>query len=556
MTTPIPIARYRRVSTQAQEDGTSLEGQQAACAAYEAANGLVCVADFQDVMSGATADRPGLEALLQAAQRGQIRAVVVYHLDRLSRDVTDALLLLRKLHDLGLRVHDTTSGVLPVEIDIVTLVKMWFAAEERRTLRRRMTKGLRDKARVHGLHTAQGADARFGYRYVLNERNQRVLAINPDEADVVRRIYDMYLNEGLDTRRIALRLTAEGVLTPLQRGRHVAVSAARRRADPRMWQISTVARILSDTMYYGEKIHFSDHCEYGHSANGKKSRKVIAKRPPEEWVIVQVPAIVARETYDAARLRSERNRNACKRNEKHFYLLSHRIRCHCGYAMSAVTKTAQTGQYMCGGRKPLVAAPCTQPRIIRHIVDEAVWAWLRGALTPDKIADCLAQEAATRDERIATIQKRHDTVRAQISEIEQRDERIKIAYVSGAFSLDEMTRHRTGIDAALRALRADLAEIDATIMRERHGYEDDQQIISYAHGLHGALDVLSDAERREIVELLDVRVVLGHDVKTAARWADVTARLVADGRVELPAARGGGGPIASKEQSSTPFTRS
>jgi site-specific DNA recombinase len=85
----LDVCAYYRVSTKGQgdDDKLGLPMQRQAVEAYCAAQGHRIVATFEDVgHSGATADRPGLAALLAAASAGLFAGVVVYRWDRLARD--------------------------------------------------------------------------------------------------------------------------------------------------------------------------------------------------------------------------------------------------------------------------------------------------------------------------------------------------------------------------------------------------------------------------------------------------------------------------------------
>lgn len=113
-------AIYARVSTAEQADpglnGGSLESQEARCRAACEARGLDVARVFIDAgQSGGTLERPALADLRQAVADGEVAAVVVYAVDRLSRRQADTLALLEEFeqHGAGLMAasqpFDTTS---------------------------------------------------------------------------------------------------------------------------------------------------------------------------------------------------------------------------------------------------------------------------------------------------------------------------------------------------------------------------------------------------------------------------------------------------------------
>src|SRR5829696_7085769 len=78
---------YCRVSTAAQEEGTSLDTQEARCRAYAEEHGLVVSGVYREVYTGAELfDRPQLSALRELVRRREVEVVIAFALDRLTRN--------------------------------------------------------------------------------------------------------------------------------------------------------------------------------------------------------------------------------------------------------------------------------------------------------------------------------------------------------------------------------------------------------------------------------------------------------------------------------------
>lgn len=103
-------ACYVRVDINRQVHNTSIPNQLERTAAYIESQGWDLVATFTEAgKSGANLDRPALTAARQAAQRGEYDILVIYTLDRLTRDIDDLFLLRREFRAAGVRiwtVHD------------------------------------------------------------------------------------------------------------------------------------------------------------------------------------------------------------------------------------------------------------------------------------------------------------------------------------------------------------------------------------------------------------------------------------------------------------------
>ncbi len=143
------IATYLRVST---EDQT-IEPQRLELAGWIDRNVFTAVGEWSDVLSGARAERPGLDALIQKCRAGGIDAVAVVKLDRLGRSVINVVTLIAELERLGVAVICTSQGIDTrsanpcgkMQYQIIAAV----AEFEREIIRERTKAGLR-AARARG----------------------------------------------------------------------------------------------------------------------------------------------------------------------------------------------------------------------------------------------------------------------------------------------------------------------------------------------------------------------------------------------------------------------
>jgi DNA invertase Pin-like site-specific DNA recombinase len=142
-------ACYIRVSTVGQNEA----GQRREIARWLKGNGIEGARWFVDQETGDNLDRPGFEALQQAVFMGEIDAVVVWKLDRLSRTVRDGLNTLCDWCDRGLRIVSVTQ-----QIDfngtvgkMIAAVLFGVAEMEQETRRERQAAGIA-AARERGVY--------------------------------------------------------------------------------------------------------------------------------------------------------------------------------------------------------------------------------------------------------------------------------------------------------------------------------------------------------------------------------------------------------------------
>lgn len=121
-------AIYVRVSTDEQADkGYSLPSQIEACRKFAEQKGLDIVALYQDDISGtrSISSRPDGGQLQREIESGHIKAVIVYQIDRLSRDIVDLLTSVRDWLRFGVEIYALDVGQVTSELDIVLVIKGW-----------------------------------------------------------------------------------------------------------------------------------------------------------------------------------------------------------------------------------------------------------------------------------------------------------------------------------------------------------------------------------------------------------------------------------------------
>ena len=148
---PLPnCAIYARVS---KRDGQDPENQLLALQTYAAACGWPVVEEFVDRETGSTMNRPGLEAMLRAADEKTFNVLLFYRLDRLTRTgIKDTLQILQTLDSLGIVYHSLKEELFrnhgPLGHLIVS-IHATFAQVERQAISERTKSGLQ-KARKAG----------------------------------------------------------------------------------------------------------------------------------------------------------------------------------------------------------------------------------------------------------------------------------------------------------------------------------------------------------------------------------------------------------------------
>jgi len=235
------FALYLRKSTDEQAD--SLETQRSNAAAWCQGRGDV-VRPFED--SGISRSefsperRKGWFALLAAAQRGELDAVVVRDLSRVGGSIGRALVFVEDLLAAGVRLFTYADGreiTGANALDCVTLALQFFGAQsEVESIRSRTREALATKARTGKV----AGGSTYGYvNAPAPDGSGRVRVIDPAQAAIVRDIFRRYA-AGQGLRAIAKALNAAGV----------ASSRAGRRGTG-SWAPSAIHAILRRPIYRG-----------------------------------------------------------------------------------------------------------------------------------------------------------------------------------------------------------------------------------------------------------------------------------------------------------------
>jgi site-specific DNA recombinase len=281
MTVPLRAALYLRVSTARQaEHDVSIPDQKRQGEAYCEARGYRLVETYVEPGASATNDRrPEFQRMIEAgtSKPAPFDVVVVHSFSRFFRDAFDMEFYVRKLAKNGVKLLSITQemGDDPVH-QMMRQIMALFDEYQSKENAKHVMRALKENAR-QGFWN--GSLPPIGYRVVAAEQRgakvKKKLEIDPLHADTVRLIY---------------RLALEGDGTTGQMGVKKIVSYLNRNRiftrDGGRWGIGQVHRILTRRTYVGE-----------HEFNKRSKSKEL--KPVSEIVVVPVPPIIERETFDA-----------------------------------------------------------------------------------------------------------------------------------------------------------------------------------------------------------------------------------------------------------------
>ena len=209
-----------------------------------------------DGITGTTMKRPGFQKMLTAIEAGYISAVFVKDLSRLGRNYIEVGKLTEEFFpQYDVRLIAVSDGVDSDEGDneftpFRNIMNEWYAKDISK--KRKIVNKMKGNA---GIPLSQPP-----YGYTKNPDDPRFWVIDPEAADVVRRIYDMAL-EGYGLAEIANALGKDGIVNPTYywRSRGVNRSGSKSTLEPTKWGHTTVKKILTLQEYCGDVINFKSY---------------------------------------------------------------------------------------------------------------------------------------------------------------------------------------------------------------------------------------------------------------------------------------------------------
>lgn len=231
------VAAYCRVSTDSDEQATSYEAQIEHYTEYISKNPDWVLAGIfaDDGISGTnTKKRDEFNRMIDECHAGNIDMIITKSISRFARNTLDCLKYIRELKDKNIPVYFEKESINTMDAkgEVLLTIMASLAQQESQSLSQNVKLGLQYRYQQGQVQVNHN---RFlGYTKDADGH----LIIDPEQAEIVKRIYREYL-EGLSMDKIAAGLEADGILTG---------------AGKAKWHTSTVSKILRNEKYIGDAL--------------------------------------------------------------------------------------------------------------------------------------------------------------------------------------------------------------------------------------------------------------------------------------------------------------
>ena len=489
------VVYYARVSTDKYDQLHSLEAQKTYFENLLERNpNWTFVKGYVDEgLTGTKIDkRDSFIEMMRDAKLGKFDMICTKEVSRFARNTLDSLSCIRELLTYGVAVYFENDSLNTIDEDsdfrLTTMASL--AQEESRKTSERLKFGFRESVKKG---VVLGNDSIWGYR-----KEKGKLVIVEEEAEMVRKIFDLYANENLGVRAIAKMLSDSGL----------------RNTNGNPFSFSTIKGILVNPKYKGF------YC-------GNKTHKVhflsneIAYVPKDEWVVYEdhekVPPIVSAELWDKAnrklKERSEKMSSSDKTSYQNKYLYSGKIVCgeHGTCYHHTIYKYKNLGnkelwackEYGNGNkcRNPLVYTT-EMDAVMREVYNQII---CEKTSIINELIDLYKESGSTK-----AIAKSKHKIEADINAILAKKDKLLDLAMDGRLSNEEFEQRNNSFNAQVSELRVRLSELDE---EEQKSLDLKESIEGLRSSIANELNFTEDLGKNVVDSFIDKIVVYKSEVE-------------------------------------------
>ncbi len=476
---------YVRVSTDKQAiEGESLEEQEQKLKDFcKQRNWNVVKVYCEEGRSAKDTNRPKFKELLKDVENRVIDTVVVKKLDRLSRSIIDFERIYNFLesHNVDLvSLHenfDTTTAMGRAVIRIV----MVFAQLEREQTSERTLDVLEHRAK-DGLWNG-------GYPPLGYDLNDGHLVVNPKEAEIVRIIFQKYL-EVASYRKVAEFLNSKGYKTKEFESRRGKKQGGNEFID------TYIARILKNPVYIG-KLKYN-----GVIYQGKHTPLI------NEDTFSLVQDIISKNAQRAGSIRHK---------TKHVFLLNGLVKCKgCGSYMTptwAMSKGERYFYYECTTMHHKGRRYCSgkgiNARVLEGFVIKRIEEISRNEILLQRIVSRASGEASS---KVKELEEKRILLKLRIGELEKKGSLLteKLITIKGQSAERFILKEMENLDKELKGLEEDLKGVESEIDRWRDYVVNAEVIKESFRYFSRIFSQLSPQEKRSLLRLLVKEIIFSN----------------------------------------------
>lgn len=378
---------------------------------------------IDDGFTGTDFNRPSFQRLLEDMKNGNINCVIVKDLSRLGRNYIEVGNYIEQVFPIfnirfiaindGIDSFKNPASTNTILVPFKNLINDEYARDTSIKIRSSL-KGKKKKGEFIGAFPSYG--------YIKDSNDKHKLIIDETVADIIRKIFDWNVNEGLGKIAICHKLNDLGILNPTG---HKKIELGQNYENYGIqdniyaWTPSTVRNILKNEIYIGNTVQ---------GKRRTKSYKIhkVEEVPKEEWIRVENThdPIIDKDIFYKAQEINRRDTRSSKKTNK-LSVWAGFLKCaDCGRAMNKKSSTNKSGNiyeyYICSTYKKKSNNLCTKHSIkeekLKHAVLQTINLHINLLIDTKKIIQQI-EKNSLKNARNENIEKRINTKQNEISKI-------------------------------------------------------------------------------------------------------------------------------------------
>lgn len=445
-------------------------------------NNLYVDVVLKEVVSGESlSSRPQMLKLLDLVNTGKYAGVICMDIDRLSRGSSvdsGYIMQILQLNDCKIVTPNKTYDLLNETDEQFADMKFMFSRYELSTIRKRLITG-RDTSVKEGRF--MGSTAPYGYKIVkLKGEKGNTLEVIPEEAQIVRMIFNWYTQDGLGTGQIAEKLT----------NLHIKP----RKADE--WSTEVVRKILVNEHYIG-KLPWKKHTVGKKFIDGQLTKKRYVNKEYEIYEGKQEPIISEEQFELAQQVRQDNRTRPVKLNMEIANPFAGVLHCgHCGYTMTMVKASKKNPnakpRFKCGKSKRCGCKSHFSEEVEKSIVI-AMKEWLAGYIIQ------LEQNDVHKDDGLEVSL---EMLKNRLEDLFDQQDTICELHEKKEYSDRLFQRRNAAIEAEIDQVESDIADLELKISEQKEEADAQSSIIPTSQYLLDNYDELTPKEKNDIWKLI------------------------------------------------------
>ncbi len=404
-----------------------------------------------DGISGTnTKKRDEFNRMIDECMAGNINMIITKSISRFARNTLDCLQYIRQLKDKNIPVYFEKESIntLNSKGKVLLTIMASLAQQESQSMSQNIKLGLQyryQQGKVQVNHN------RF-LGYAKDENGN--LIIDPEQAEIVKRIYREYL-EGSGMDKIAVGLMTDGILTG---------------AGKTKWHTSTINKILRNEIYVGSMVQGR---QYTPSHRSQKREPI----PKEDWIVVpnMHEPIISRELFDEAQEKLKTRKKVCSGPSDLPHLFSGLFFCEaCGSSMrQGYTQKRKYVYFSCARSNTIGSIACSTHYINYNTLYQIVLEDIKrnaNLFSEDRdqaTKKLMELKCADEQKRMSKMQRELASAEKRLAELDVKLKRTYEDNISGKLPDHIFSMFIADYDAEKATLKATIANIRKALEKVR-----------------------------------------------------------------------------------------